>query len=446
MKKDKYNSKFREYARTLSPLQEERDLIGRIYQSFNDLLGINNCIQIGSYPRFTAITPIHDLDILYFLGNWNEKSHDPASALQNLSNQINKDYKNPTNYEIKISLQTHSVTVVYLDNSEEIFSVDIVPAYIFSRNEFNEDIYKVPEILGRRHGKARMDYYQALVQENRQMGWVSSDPRGYISVASDVDKSTNGEFRKTVKIVKVWKNNLEISDQNLKLKSFHLEQVITKYFQDNPNLEIFDAIYNFFIELPEIIGEPNQICDRANNDKYIDDYLENLDDGQKQKIKAARDGFLIKLEHFKETSSIEELFEINIYYRKPSEQFLFDFKIATFIDPDLRFKIDGFVKPLAGFSSGWITKTPQLQKGITCGQNSSRKIEFSIQEDNTMSDQHRWKVRNSDDCPEPRGEITISQTRNNPEATKYASDSYVECYAIKNGICVARQRLNVKIA
>ena len=65
MKKDKFNAKFREYARTLSPQQSERDFIGKIYQSFNDLLGVNNCIQIGSYPRFTAITPVHDLDILY---------------------------------------------------------------------------------------------------------------------------------------------------------------------------------------------------------------------------------------------------------------------------------------------------------------------------------------------------------------------------------------------
>ncbi|MCX6721576.1 MAG: hypothetical protein NTY04_00045, partial [Candidatus Staskawiczbacteria bacterium] len=166
MKKDSFNSKFREYARTLSPQQGERDLISKIYQSFNDLLGVNNCIQIGSYPRFTAITPVHDLDLLYFLGDWYENSHDPSTALQILNTKINKEYKNPTDFNVKISLQTHSVTLLYLERGEEIFSVDIVPAYVFSKNEFGDDVYKVPEVLKNKQGEKRIEYYQKLSQEH----------------------------------------------------------------------------------------------------------------------------------------------------------------------------------------------------------------------------------------------------------------------------------------
>jgi hypothetical protein len=75
----------------------------------------------------------------------------------------------------------------------------------------------------------------------------------------------------------------------LKLKSFHLEQVITKFFQDNPNFEIFDAIFKFFVDLPQIIGKANQVQDRANKDKYLDDYLDKFTDEQKEKIGKARD-------------------------------------------------------------------------------------------------------------------------------------------------------------
>jgi len=420
MKKDKFNAKFREYARTLSPQQNERDLIGKIYQSFNDLFGVNNCIQIGSYPRFTAITPVHDLDILYFLGDWNENSHDPATALQNLKSKLLSEYKNPTNYKIEISIQTHSVTLVFKDNSEELFSVDIVPAYTFSKNEFNEDTYKVPEVIRKRHGKNRVEYYQMLSQEHKEMGWINSDPRGYIKVASEIDKSTDGEFRKTVKIIKAWKNNLVDKDQNLELKSFHLEQIITKYFQENQALDIYDVIFKFFIELPEIVNNPNQISDRANDDKFIDDYLEKFTNKQKEKIKSARDGFLVKIENFTESDSVGELLKIDFYGRKSSEEFLFDSKIKTFIDSDLRFKIDGFVKPLAGLSSGWLTQTPQLQNGLTRGQGKARKIEFSIQNDTTSAREYRWKVRNDDGCEQPRGEITPNHTKNNPESTESA--------------------------
>mgnify|MGYP001078843584 CR=1 FL=1 len=445
MKKNKFNEKFRDYARTLSPQKNERDLISEIYQSFNELLGVNNCIQIGSYPRFTAITPVHDLDILYVLGNWDEDNHNPSIELQNLNNQINDDYENPTNYDVNISLKTHSVTVSYIDNNEEVFSVDIVPAYILSKNEFNEDTYKVPEIVRKKHGKNRTEYYKKLSKDNEEMIWIASDPRGYIKIASETDKSTSGEFRKTTKIIKVWKNNLEAEDQDLKLKSFHLEQVITKLFREIQPIEIFDAIFGFFVELPEIINTSNQIADRANNDRFIDDYLEQLTTEQKEKIKFARDGFLIKLENFRDSDSIKELLEIVFYHRKPLEEFLFDSKIKTFIDDSLKFKIDGFVKPLTGFSSGWLNQTPQLQKGLTRGQGKTRKIEFSIRNNNTSADEYRWKVRNSDHCDKPRGEITLNQTKNNPESTEYVGNHYVECYAIKNGMCVARSKVPVKI-
>lgn len=445
MKKDKFNIKFREYARTLSPQQNERDFIGKIYQSFNNLVGVNNCIQIGSYPRFTAIRPVHDLDILYVLGDWDENSHDSLSALEQLNTNINENYENPTDYEIEVSLQTHSITVSYLGNGEEVFSVDIVPAYIFSKNEFDDDVYKVPEVLRKKHGKNRVEYYQKIAQEHKEVGWIVSDPRGYIKIASEIDQITNGEFRKTAKIIKKWKNNLADADDKLKLKSFHLEQVIAKHFQDNDSLEIFDAIFKFFIELPEIVDNPNQISDLVNADKFIDDYLDEFTDEQKEKIKFARDGFLIKLENLKESSSINELLKILFYRRKPEEQFLFDFNKKILTDDSLKFRIDGFVKPLAGYSAGWLTQTPQLQKGLTRGQGKTRRIEFSIRNNNTSATEYQWKVKNSNSCIQPRGEITLNQTKNNPEGTEYVGDHYVECYAISGDTCIAQSRVNVKI-
>lgn len=445
MKKDKFNAKFREYARTLSPQQHERDFIGKIYQSFNELLGESNCIQIGSYPRFTAITPVHDLDILYVLGNWNERNHDPSSALQELAAKIRREYKNPTSYETVVSSQTHSITVSYSQTGQERFSVDIVPAYIFSKNEFSEDIYKVPEVVRERRGGNRAEYYKQSVAEHREIGWITSDPRGYIIIATVVDQASAGEFRKTVKIIKKWSSNLEEADSDLKLKSFHLEQIITRFFQSNEKLEIFDAVFRFFTELPRMINNPNQIRDRANNGKFIDNYLAQFTEKQKEKIKYARDGFLVKLENLREGDSMDELLKILFNQRKPQEEFLFDSDIKILTDPTLTFRVDGFVKQLPGYSAGWLTETPQLQKGLTRGANKTRHIKFSIKKDNTSADEYRWKVRNNNSCEQPRGEITLNQTRNDPERTEYVGDHYVECFAVLGEVCVARSRVNVKI-
>ncbi|MDQ7812877.1 hypothetical protein, partial [Brevundimonas sp.] len=60
------NALLRRYAQKhLSPTENERQFVTRVYTSVRDVLGEANCLQIGSYPRYTAITPLHDLDVLY---------------------------------------------------------------------------------------------------------------------------------------------------------------------------------------------------------------------------------------------------------------------------------------------------------------------------------------------------------------------------------------------
>ncbi len=440
MTKDKFNSKLREYAKTLSPKPNEQDLIGKIYQSFNDLFGVNNCIQIGSYPRFTSITPIHDLDILYILGSWDENNHTPSATLQNLFNKINSSHVNPTHYTKKVSLQTHSVTVEFWQSSTMILSVDIVPAYSYGKNEFNQDTYKVPEVIKERnHAKRNTLTWDA----SNSHSWINSDPRGYIKVATDV--GVNTDFRKVVKFVKRWKSNLCDKDQNLKLKSFHLEQVVTKIFKQNQNIEIFDAIFTFFINLPTVINTPNQIQDRANSGKFIDDYLVKLTPDQKDKIKYARDGFLIKLENLRDSDSVESLIAISIYKRFASEEFLFDKNIPTLVDPTFTFRADGFVRPLDGYTSGYLSQSTHLQNGLTRGQNKARKIQFSVQSNNTGATTTWWKVRNQNGCGQERGELTLNQTKNALENTEYLGNHYAECFAVINNICIAKSKVNIKI-
>ncbi len=45
----------------LSPKQEQRDYITAKYAELRDFLS-GNCFQAGSYARYTATDPVHDLD------------------------------------------------------------------------------------------------------------------------------------------------------------------------------------------------------------------------------------------------------------------------------------------------------------------------------------------------------------------------------------------------
>lgn len=437
MKKDRFNLKLREYVRThISPTQADRNLISMIYESFKKPLD-QACLQIGSYPRFTAIHPIQDLDILYILGSWDEQSCDPTEALQNLYSKINDEYENPTGYKIEIALQTHSITISFKNNNKEIFSVDIVPAYIFSKNEFNYDIYKVPEVLRQKHGKQRTEYYQRLLSEQLAIGWIVSDPNGYIEIAKRLNKS-NQDFRKTVKFIKAWKNLCKTKDDDFKLKSFHIEQVLTNYFQENIDKEIFDGIFNFFVNISQTIKIP-QIKDRANNGKYIDDYVNELTIWQKEKITKARDYFLINLEELTEDGLIENLLK-PCYYKRASnsERFLFDFNIPTFLDDDYTFQIIGEVQERkGGFRKFILDRIGRIP--------IDRKIKFKIRRSPPDVELFKWKVKNDNSSKEPRGEITDHQTKNDPEHSKYNGNHNIECYAILNNTCVARAKQNVTL-
>ncbi|MBI2550851.1 hypothetical protein HYV73_00710 [Candidatus Uhrbacteria bacterium] len=439
MKRTEFNTKFRQHTREkLSPTQREKDFVSALYAELQKVLGVNNCIQIGSYPRFTAHTPLHDLDVLYFAGQYDPRGVNPTNILSDLKKAIDRDFVNPTSYNVSSSLQTHSVTMSFASSGQEVFAIDIVPAYISeTKNEFGDDTYWVPEIMTVGHSKRKSMYEQHL-RDHMAIEWIKSDPRGYIKVAQELN-SQNDDFRKAVKFVKAWKHGCKKIDDTFKLKSFHVEQIITQYFQQDSSLDLIGAIFKFFCDLESIISQP-QIRDRANSTKYIDDYLNELNPEQKRKILEARDFFMNKLERHTEASPMPILLVGGFYERKSdSEQFLYDLSIPTFIEDQYDFVVDGKVEKKDGFRGGyWLSENQDKAP-------TGLKIYFQLRKDNTGAPLCKWKVKNHDNCEQPRGELNDHRTRNHPESTAYKGEHYVECYAIKNGACVARHKRSVII-
>lgn len=434
MRKSKFNSIFRDFAKNhLSPTPGERDFVSGIYQALKDVIGENNSLQIGSYPRFTSITPLHDLDVLYIIGEWNPRSPaDPSAELSELRTLLERDYINPTKYQLSISPQTHSITLSFLENGTEIFAVDVVPAYISSTNEFGDDMYFVPEIFAKSH-TGKMRKYEEFKKSGHQMAWIPSDPRGYIEVARQVNEN-NSDFRKSVKLIKAWKSSCKSLDKDFKLKSFHIEQVITQYFQENPTLEIYDTIFKFFCDIPSIIDRA-QISDRADRNRNIDVYIDSLTHVQKEKIIQARDFFLIKLENFSDNELPENLVNAGFHQRaSDTEAYLFDQRIPVLDEEN--FGIIGNVLIRDGGFRAFILDTVGLIE-------VDRRIQFRLDSDAPTADIFKWKVKNDSDCDEPRGEITDHGTLRDPESTKYNGNHFVECYAILDGVCIGRSRQNI---
>ena len=300
-------------------------------------------------------------------------------------------------------------------------------------------MYKIPELAKYKHGKERKAFAERIERESRKTGWIDTDPKGYTKVAEEANKR-NSDFRKTVKFIKKWKNLCEKQWEDFGLRSFHIEQVITGYFQGQKDLVIFDGIFKFFHDLKDVITAP-KIKDRADNAKYIDKYLTGLKEGQKERIVRARDCFLHKLEQGKKA---EDLLKPCLLERKDDgEKYLFDFGIPVLVRDNSAFKIHGKVRE-DGFRHGNVAELGILGK--------RRKIDFELAQHVSLDEEEyvMWKVQNdkcSSDVPpeQTRGEITKDGTLRKPECTAYAGSHYVEAFAIKNGVCVARSKVQVKI-
>jgi adenylyl/guanylyl cyclase-like protein with sensor domain len=423
----------RAYAKNaLTPSESERKRVSGIYEALRDVLGEGATLQIGSYPRYTSVSPLHDLDVLNILGEWDGSGAEPTEALDDLQRSLETEFTNPTSLSLSIERQTHSITMSFSGSAGEVLSVDVVPAYINDTNDFGDDMYVVPEIVLGNHSQRRATYLQ-LAESHRPMGWLKSDPRGYIEAARRVNEQ-NSDFRKAVKVVKAWRASCKRRKDSFKLKSFHLEQIMTEYFAGDQALDIFDAVFRFFCELPGNLVNAH-IPDRADSSVMIDRYVDDMRMDERREIIALRDHFLIQLEAISATSSLEDILKAGVRYRTDSaERYLFDAGIPTLTEVPLRIR-GRILERVGGFRETFLGPSGEI--GI------DRQIEFRTVGDVPQADVFKWKVKNDDGSPQPRGEISDHRTRNDPESTKYNGRHFVECYAIRNKVCIARARQEV---
>jgi hypothetical protein len=181
-----------------------------------------------------------------------------------------------------------------------------------------------------------------------------------------------------------------------------------------------------------------KIRDRADNNIFIDNYVLELNQAELNLIDQAVDAILIAFENIDE--NIENLINAGYYKRSSNEEFLFDSKIPVLENPDLIFEIEGFIKRVPGFRE--YTAKLSNRNGIVSTNNS---IKFEIVGNNTNNDSRKWKIKNDNDSPDPRGEIGYENEPVRFESTKYYGHHFAECYAIKNGECIAKSKLNVII-
>ena len=127
--------------------------------------------------------------------------------------------------------------------------------------------------MSRRNRKAKYQEIEKRAKREAEW-WIKSDPRGYISAASNLNKA-NPDFRRVTKFIKRWKHNAKTDDERFALKSFHVEQAVVALFVKSPQSDFTEVLFRFLCGIPQLIANP-QIRDRADQNKFIDDYVKGV--------------------------------------------------------------------------------------------------------------------------------------------------------------------------
>lgn len=137
-----------------------------------------NCLQVGSYGRYTGIKGISDLDMLFIMPDerWSDYKNNPKKLLEDVKNALQERY--PTT-DIKVD---RLVVDVFFNN----FTFEVQP--VFEEEDDNEINYKYPDI--------KDGCYKITKPKQEQQ-------------AMTVFRQTYGEtHRHLCKMVRSWKNHV----------------------------------------------------------------------------------------------------------------------------------------------------------------------------------------------------------------------------------------------
>jgi len=385
-----------------------------------------NCLRVGSYGRYTGIRGISDLDMLYIMpsSKWEEYKNVPDKLLKDVKAALKERYPNT-----KIKDDRLVVDVFFKD-----FKFEVQP--VFEEQEGDDTNYKFPD--------TKYDSYRITKPRQEQAEMTSF-------------RQEHGDTHRLLcKMMRSWKNNVGLAMGGLLIDTLTHRFLSDHSEYDKAGTYVFDELCRDFFEF--LKDEPKK------------DHYQALGSGQDVKVKKpfqtkAKKAYNKSLEAIDESNEVKrnDLWR-EIFGRQfpkaatvaESREFSFT---ASYTDPeqfiedlypvDIRYNVtlDCEVKR-NGF------RETMLSYILSSGQRVSRvrSLDFILKTDVPMPFEVKWKVRNVGDEAKRRnclrGEIIDSNQIGGlvrHESADFRGPHYVECYIVKDGIVVARDRINVPI-
>jgi len=390
-----------------------------------------HCLQVGSYGRNTAIHGISDLDMVFELPAKdlerfkNVQGNGPSQMLQEVKKCLAARYPNT-----KISGDGQVVVVEFIG-----YRVEVLPAFYDAQD--NSYTYGDTSDGG---------------------SWRKCKPRQEIAEINERNRTSNRNLKRVCKMLRSWKEAVGAPMSGMLIDTLAYRffgqtmQYDAKSYGAYP--ELMRDVFAYLANLPEqdywhAPGSGQRVATKGKFQRKAkkaaakcQDAINEETDKKKEALWKEVFGtrFFPSLSAAKARSTMDGLGR----HLSQTEEFIED-KFPLDIQYDLN--IDCEVSA-GGKNEGRMRWLQSVFPWVALG----RSLRFYIENCNVPQPYGvLWKVRNVGTLAEQknmiRGQIVSDKGREDLiERTDFAGAHFVECFVIKDGSCVARDRLDVPIA
>ncbi|KPU83086.1 nucleotidyltransferase [Psychromonas sp. PRT-SC03] len=380
----------------------------------------NNTLQVGSYGRWTGIKGISDLDMLYIMPNsqWDTYKNDQSKLLTDTKDAIKARYPKT---EVKVDRLV--VQVIYTN-----FMVEVQP--VFRRRDggfYYPDTYKGGS-------------------------WKVTKPQEEIDEVKNFVDNKTSNFRHLCKMARTWKNKHGVGMGGLLIDTLAYNFLNSTTDYDDKSFTDYDWMcrdfFKYLADEPNknhyaALGSRQQVKVRSKFQrkakKAYDLCLKAIDAGEADS--ANKKWKKVFGRPFPAVESVQERKSADAF-RQP-EQFIEDLYPI-----DIRFNVKIECEVLQNGFRESLLRTMLARK---IKLSASKKLKFYVESINVPDGFIiKWKVLNRGAEAERRncirGDIVIDKGfRKKEEKTDFIGEHIVECYVIKNGVVVAKDRIDVPI-
>jgi len=374
-------------------------------------------LLIGSYGKRTHIRPPGDVDLLFKIPLETFEQYDghtwngQAALLQRVRTILSKKYKTTE----KIAAWGKVVLVQFADGTH---SVEVLPGYEIG------GVFKIP---------------------NSEDGgfWEDFDARYELNLITDSHNRTGGKTRKLIRMIKRWRKE----NATMTIKAYEIEQYCVQFLDEQPHegKSWSELVTAFFSWLSDVAHKDTTFiataCIRATKARAYEltDHLDKACEEWGKVFGWAFPAF---------SRSLDKVYILTKQFPSPSEEYIedtFPVRINPIYSVSILSTISG-----KGFRPQSFHDFVQRYGAVP------KRLELKFQATSNVPGpvQYWWKVRNFYEEARAvnggkglRGEIKQGEyTGIKTESTLYKGTHYVECYIVKDNVCVAKTLLFVPIS